>query len=116
AVVVHRQHPCLRSPGPAGDGAYWNGCGWGGSILLADHGLTGGSLLRADNHCSIGARKKSEGARTEMFRPPRFSPAQQVRLEKLACFLQPLPCPHQTVLVQLFVERHAADPQFGGSP
>ena len=49
-VVVHRQHPCLRSPGPPGDGAYWNGCGWGGSILLADPGLGGGSLLHADYH------------------------------------------------------------------
>src|SRR5262249_16226045 len=36
SVLVHRQHPCLRSPGSPGDGAYWNGCGWGGSILLAD--------------------------------------------------------------------------------
>src|SRR5262249_28421975 len=34
-VVVHRQHPCLRSAGPVGDGAYWNGCGWGGSILYS---------------------------------------------------------------------------------
>src|SRR5262249_38145872 len=47
-VVVHRQHPCLRSSGPRGDGAYWNGCGWGGSILLADPEAGGGSLLRAD--------------------------------------------------------------------
>jgi hypothetical protein len=37
-VVVHRPHPCLRSVGPLSDGAYWNGCGWGGSILLADLG------------------------------------------------------------------------------
>src|SRR5262249_11763416 len=48
-VVVHRQHPCLRSVEPLGDWPYWNGCGWGGSILLADPAAGGGSLLRADN-------------------------------------------------------------------
>src|SRR5262249_18081829 len=51
-VVVHRQHPCLRSVEPLGDWPYWNGCGWGGSILLADPAAGGGSLLRADNHAA----------------------------------------------------------------
>src|SRR5262245_11294073 len=49
AMIVHRQHPCLRCLSPRGEGDYWNGCGWGGSILLADLGPTGGSLLRAEN-------------------------------------------------------------------
>src|SRR5262249_55587697 len=48
--VVHRQHPCLRSTDPLGNGVHWNGCGWGGSILLADAGTPGGSHLRADYH------------------------------------------------------------------
>ena len=48
-VVVHRQHPCLRSLGSRGDRAYWNGCGWGGSILHADFRPGGGSLLCAHN-------------------------------------------------------------------
>src|SRR5262249_51751657 len=55
-VVVHRQHPCLRSVEPLGDWPYWNGCGWGGSIFLADPAAGGGSLLRADNHAGCSTR------------------------------------------------------------
>ena len=39
---------CLRFQDCPGDGPYWNGSGWGGSRLLADFRVGGGSLLRAD--------------------------------------------------------------------
>ena len=67
-VVVHRQHPCLRSLGPPGDGAYWNGCGWGGSILLADSGPGGGSLLRADYQLD----RRVSGERGSLFHEDLF--------------------------------------------
>src|SRR5262245_40283826 len=73
AVVVHRQHPCLRCQAP-GEGAYCNRGGCGGSIYLADPAAGGGPGLRADYQARRGITDGAVWGHCRGWRTPWLRP------------------------------------------